>query len=77
MKDGKTALMWSADKGHKEVVKMLLEAGADVELKDNVSNRSDKLLSCDERAEYSEIDLSIMFVLLIGISAAVICIFSG
>ena len=36
---GATALMNAADRGHSEVVKLLLEAGASVEAKDNVSKR--------------------------------------
>ena len=31
---GSTALMWAAQKGHAEVVRMLLEAGANVNRKD-------------------------------------------
>ena len=31
--------MWAADNGHSDVVKVLLDAGADIEAKDNVSKR--------------------------------------
>ena len=36
MKDGKTALMMAAEGGHLEVVKALIEAGADVNLHHSV-----------------------------------------
>lgn len=36
---GLTPIMWTAMKGHKEVTKALLKAGADITLKDKVSNR--------------------------------------
>ena len=34
-----TALMWAAYNGHSDVIKVLLEAGASIEAKDNVSKR--------------------------------------
>ena len=34
-----TALMWAANNGKAETVKLLLEAGASIEAKDNVSKR--------------------------------------
>ena len=34
-----TALMWAAQYGHADTVKLLLEAGASIEAKDNVSKR--------------------------------------
>ena len=33
------ALMWAAHDGHSDVIKVLLEAGASIEAKDNVSKR--------------------------------------
>ena len=36
MKGGKTALIMAAEDGHLEVVKALIEAGADVNLRDRV-----------------------------------------
>ena len=35
--DGRTALMWASENGDKEVVKLLLDHGADTNLKDKVS----------------------------------------
>ena len=37
MQDGFTALMWAANEGHLAVVQALLKAGADINLKNNVS----------------------------------------
>ena len=34
-----TPLMWAALNGHSDVVKVLIDAGADIEAKDNVSKR--------------------------------------
>ena len=34
-----TALIWAALNGHSDIVKVLLEAGASIEAKDNVSKR--------------------------------------
>ena len=34
-----TALMWAADNGHSDTVKLLLDAGASIEAKNNVSKR--------------------------------------
>ena len=35
-----TALMWAANNGHTDNVKVLLEAGASIEAKDDVSTRT-------------------------------------
>ena len=37
---GRSSLMWASEKGHEEVVKILLSAGAQVDLQDNVSSIS-------------------------------------
>ena len=34
-----TSLMWAASNGHTDVIKVLLEAGASIEAKNNVSKR--------------------------------------
>ena len=34
-----TALMLAAEKGHTDVIKVLIDAGADIEAKNNVSKR--------------------------------------
>ena len=36
-KDGKTALAWAAKNGQHEVAKILIDAGADLNIQDNVS----------------------------------------
>ena len=33
--EGKTALIWAIEKGHTEVVKKLIETGADLDVEDN------------------------------------------
>jgi len=43
-KDGKTALMYAAFNGHKEVVKSFLQEGADINLKDEYSETALMLL---------------------------------
>ncbi len=54
---GSTALMWAAQKGHAEVVRMLLEAGANVNRKDKdvklalVHAREKKCLRKRKRSE--------------------------
>ena len=37
--NGETALIYTADRGHADNVKLLIEAGADIEAKNNVSKR--------------------------------------
>ena len=47
-----TALLWSAYNGHKDVVELLLDIGADISERDKASGQSPYLLSqryhCDE-----------------------------
>ncbi len=38
--DGNTALMWAAEYGRAECVRLLIDAGADKEAEDNVRRRS-------------------------------------
>ena len=38
LKDGDTALTWAAKNGYEEVVKMLIDVGADLKVPDEVSS---------------------------------------
>ena len=75
--DGNTALQWNANRGHTEIVKLLLEKGANVNTRSNVSqNMSLYILRAVERNGQGSILLyciALYHIILLYIIAVLSC----